>query len=299
MIGRLMSSFKRKEPLIAGARRMTCDHLEATIHALSRKGQGAAALKSLLQTQASLMLVTSMLRDEDARRDQALLAEVLNTMQAAQVGRLLKQRYSDLLAQAGLSSDTPDIKLLRSELLAGMPPNLSLNAKTGSFNPVVYRMVADLAELRGHTGHWPDGPDDLILSPPGLGHAYRLARRLLSKSDLAALGPTPMNRIAQTLTLLANQMACVAKTCAPMIKPHRKILLDAAQAAEQGMIDRTIDDLLKSRPTDTPAPLVQALEDARAKNLALLAQSGALGLAEAPAAFDRRIGAYWQHWRCG
>ncbi|MEM6458747.1 MAG: hypothetical protein AAF710_05080 [Planctomycetota bacterium] len=121
----------------------------------------------------------------------------------------------------------------------------------------VYRRVADLAEVRMRARYWHLPNGGFELLEPGLRTAYRDARR----------HPT-----ADTLAILRLQLAQVERAWPNVLTPTRKAL----RAAER----------LAAKHADSP--------DASGGDLAPLA---ARLFAETPAAFTKRLAAYWHAWR--
>lgn len=297
----LMSGFKRKEPVTVGARRIVCAELETAIQALSRPGKrdaSAIAGNALARASACLEQVAPMLTRETARQDRKRLARVRQTLDGARLGRQLAQRLDKLLKQGGLDAAEPSAKALRKSLTRGVRGSVALQARGRSFDPMVYRLVAELAELRGRVGHWPEPREQAAKDPPppGLIVCYRKARTLAGRSKAQ---PETLDAAGASLSQMVLALTLVAKACPALIKPQRALIAEAADATRR----QALDAALAGAATELEAkgPLSKALRDAqqssRADALRLVADAHAYALAETPQAFAKRLGAYWSAWR--
>jgi hypothetical protein len=297
-----MSSFKRRESVCAGARRQVCAELETAIQAMSRSAKrdpAAQAGRAVSRARAVAELVGPALPREVYRRDRKRLTAIGKTLGEARAGRRLVARLDTLMKAAGADAGDAAVKSLRKQLAQHRRGALALRTRGQQFDPVVYRLVAELAELRGHVGHWPEtdrgpGTDD-DTPPPGLAGCYRAARRA---ADAALADPGKLPAAVSALALLADALDTLTKACPQMLKPQRGLLRDAADAADKVALDPV---LLASAGKLEAADLTTALAEASALQWEPATQSVArarhFALAETPQAFVRRVSAYWQAWR--
>lgn len=299
-----MTSLRRQEPVGQGLRRIACERVEEAIRCLTRQpGQAPIALQRIDAARAALALLEPHLPRSAVRRDRAIFARLsLGLHQIVQPDALLSrldQRYRK-------KSDLPDdnaaadalkqaIKSLRKQWAIPPQTGSALNTRAGSFNPAIYRLVADMAELRGHAGTWPvdELPDN---APPlGLRRTYTQARKHLNRNQSAAASrktksAQPADPLAQrlaALTTLDHQLAILTKLAPPMIKAHRKLLARAIEHDTQADLDHQLARALANQqsqrkpaapPTAQHPSLIQAL-------------------AETPAGFANRMTRYWSAWR--
>ncbi|MEM1355881.1 MAG: hypothetical protein AAGC44_04150 [Planctomycetota bacterium] len=286
-----MSPLKRQESIEDGCRRLVCESIETAIRELTRKdGSTRAAAESVRQADAGIALIESELPREVTRRDRRLLDRIAAEIASALRPGLLLKHYDKLAGAAGVSIDSGQGKAFRKALARSQVAGLSMNAPNRSFDPIVYRLVADLAELRGQVGDWPVFEPDPARPPIGLRRAYTHARR-----D-AQLVPAPAEHAASRLRTLELHLAFLNRCCPAMVKPHRKLIQAAAEQLDQRATRSALAEMLTStEKSDWAKPLLDKLNDPSGTEdtTKLLAQA----FAESPAAFNNRIAAYWRSWR--
>jgi hypothetical protein len=291
-----MSTLKRQEPVGTGLRRIACEHIEAGVRALTRQDETAPGgpAESMRQAAAVLALIEPGLPRATARRAQDLFDQVTEALASIDrpvvlLGRLdahFKKPPSDA-ALAGA------VKALRKAWSSASGAGRALNSRGGNFDPAVYRLVADMAELRGHAGEWPVDAIDDDAPPPGLRRTYTRARRLAAEP----IGVEQLPALADTLATLRDQLAVLAKACSPMLKAQRKLIDRALPAIEAQRADAELDRALCER-LDLPdnSALPGALLTAERTD-ALLTGGLQAALAETPQAFHNRLQVYWSAWR--
>lgn len=293
-----MSSFKRRETVSAGARRQVCAELESAIQAMSRSAKrdpAASAGRAVERARAVTELIGPALPREVYRRDRKRLLAIGKTLAEARDGRRLVARLDALLKDAQADPADTLAKTLRKQLTQRRRGALALQTRGQQFDPVVYRLVAELAELRGHVGHWPDN-DTGDAPPPGLGACYRAARR---SADAALADPEKLPAAGTAIALLADALDTLTKACPAMLKPQRGLLRDAADAADCVAMDPVL--LASAKSLEGADDLANTLSEASALQwepaMKRVAQARGYALAETPQAFVRRASAYWQAWR--
>lgn len=286
-----MSSLRRQEPVGNGLRRIACGKIEEAIRSLTRQpGQCAQAHDAVRSAQAMLALLEPDLPSAVLRRDRAILARLLEGLdemnRPAQLLDRLDRRHKKAPADADLATA---VKALRKRWSGRSKAGLSMSSRAGNFNPAIYRLVADMAELRGYAETWPTEKIDSAVLPRGLRRTYTRARRLAGQ-------PTHANTLDERLTcitLLDRQLAAISKASPPMIKAHRKLLAKAIAGYTtlhlDGRLDKAIGQQLGKRYQDEPAQARALAQEAAAD----LTQA----LAESPAALTHRLNVYWSIWR--
>lgn len=298
-----MSSFKRRETVSAGARRQVCAELESAIQAMSRSAKrdpAASAGRAVERARAVTELVGPALPRDVYRRDRKRLLAIRKTLAEARDGRRLVARLDALLKDAQADPGDAVAKALRKQLTQRRRGALALQTRGQQFDPVVYRLVAELAELRGHVGHWPDtdgeSQDTGDGPPPGLGACYRAARR---SADASLADPEKLPAAGTAIALLADALGTLTKACPAMLKPQRGMLRDAADAADRTAVDPVL--LASAKKLEGADGLTNTLSEASALQwdpaMKRVAQARGYALAETPQAFVRRVSAYWQTWR--
>ncbi|XAM01124.1 CHAD domain-containing protein [Phycisphaeraceae bacterium D3-23] len=300
MIGTPMSSFKRKESVSAASRRLVCAQLESAIQALSRdtkRDNASEADRAIAGARAALELAGPALPRDIVRRDRKRLDAIAKTLGQARLCRRLGNRLDKLIKRAGLDTDDAALKQLRKQIAQHTEGNVALRTRGQRFDPMVYRLVAELAELRGHVGHWPDAKADTPEAPPpGLAAVYRAARNAARKADDEAADITaahrPIARLGESLTL-------ISKCCPAMLKPQRAMLEASAKPLAALALDaRLITSAGQDKSlADLAATLADAAQLDHADAASKLADARHYALAETPQAFTNRVGAYWIAWR--
>ncbi|MFN3168545.1 MAG: CHAD domain-containing protein [Phycisphaeraceae bacterium] len=291
-----MSTLKRQEPVGLGLRRIACEHIEAGVRALTRQveSDSRGPGESIRRASAVLALIQPALPRETARRAQGLFDQVAEALAsidrpAVLLGRL-DTRFKKPPSDAALAGA---VKALRKAWSSKTGGGRALNSRGGSFDPAVYRLVADMAELRGHAGEWPVDPIDDDAPPPGLRRAYARARRLAGDP----IDRDPLPELADALTQLRDQLAALSKACPPMLKAQRKLIDRVTPALIEQHADAELDRALRERldlPADSALPGGLATPE-RVDRWPIGDLRAAL--AETPQAFYNRVGAYWSAWR--
>jgi len=301
-----MSTFKRKESVALGARRLVCSHLEESIHALSQKGSAQGVRRPLMRAQAIMALVAPQFPAATVRRDRKLLEEVQRALDDAcfpgQASACLQKLSPKTTSDT--QSLTQCIKATRKRLTAQSGSSLSLNTRGKRLDPMVYRLVANLAQLRGHVGSWPDtaapkpNEENNAALPQGLIQSYRAAQRAL---DLPHDQADTFTKAASALNVLRDQLAAIGKCCPVMLKAQRSLIGEAATAASSAQFALSLQERLAA--DGEAKPLIQPLSVLVQKDIAAaqkaLNTARHQALAETPAAFNRRLNTYWAHWRQG
>ncbi|MFI4861803.1 MAG: hypothetical protein ACIAXF_14115 [Phycisphaerales bacterium JB063] len=295
-----MSSFKRKESVTAGSRRLVCAELESAIQALSRetkRDNAAQAVQALDRGRAALELAGNALPRDILRRDRKRFNAIGKTLRQARLCQRLSTRLDKLVRKAGLDTADPALKKLRKQLAEHTPSKVALRTRGQRFDPMVYRLVAELAELRGHVGLWPEAETDPPEPPPpGLSACYRAARNAARKAEQ---DPGQLAAAHPPVALLCDALTLVGKCCPAMIKPQRVILSAAAKPLHDHVTNAQLIEAAGQDKslTDLTAMLQEAAAPDYADAEASLAKARQFALAETPQAFLNRIGAYWSAWR--
>lgn len=290
-----MSSLRRQETTGTGLKRLACAQVEAAIRCLTRQaGQGDAAAQAINETQSILALIEPDLPRPAVRRDRAILSRLANGLteitEPALLAEQLHHRYKKNPSDAALASA---IKALRKRWATRGQSGSSMNNKAGSFNPAIYRLVADMAELRGHVGDWPINAITDDQPPRGLRRTYTRARRLANEPiNASALPP-----LTEALAELRAQLGIINKSCPTMVKAQRKLLTRTAEELNALIINDKLDTALRgqlskgdSKLLPTKKPLTRRVADCLGNDLNA-------ALAETPTAFMKRMQAYWSAWR--
>lgn len=289
-----MSTLRRQEPTGPGLKRIACAQVELAIRCLTRQaGQAAAAAQAIDTAQAALALIEPDLPRPIARRNRVLLtslsAGLAELTGPAILNEQLAKRYKKMPSDAALASA---IKTLRKRWVAHTPVGTTLKSKAGNFNPVIYRLVADMAELRGHCGDWPVENIDNALLPRGLRRTYTRARKLANDS-----APTEsIEPLTQTLTELVIMLGLLSKACPAMVKAHRKLLARATNQLKSIQRAQALDQALHAELGKSTAPTHSPSGSFNPSFTDPITSDLADALAETPAAFIRRMQTYWNHW---
>ncbi|MEM9345557.1 MAG: hypothetical protein AAGB26_02955 [Planctomycetota bacterium] len=290
-----MSTLRRQEPAAAGLKRIACSQVEAAIRSLTRQaGQAANAAQAIEHAHAVLTLIEPDLPRPTVRRDRAILTKLSRGLAAmtepAVLTSVLNSRYKKTPSDAALTSA---VKSLRKRWGSGGRSKAALSSKAGSFNPAIYRLVADMAELRGHMGNWPT--EDLAPGQPprGLRRTYMKARRLANEP----LTVDAINPLHNSLSELAIQLGVISKACPTMIKAQRKLLSRASDELLELYHNEVIDKALRAelgKASSKSLPRKKAIAQRISGDLT---QDLEAALAETPAGFMKRMQAYWSAWR--
>jgi len=245
--------------------------------------------------QSMLALLEPELPRAGVKRDRALLSRIIDGLDEMPRPSLLPAQLN-ARHQKTPSDDTElaqAVKALRKHWAGQDHGDLAMSSKAGSFNPAIYRLVADMAELRGHLDHWSieQVPDDA--PPRGLRRTYTKARRIahepVATDSFAAL--------VGVLDELTVQVSVINKACPVMVKAQRKLLSRGTDALTAVLQSEQLDAALRaelgknaSKAMPGPTPLAERVADVMRSNVQP-------ALAESPAAFMNRLKAYWSAWR--
>lgn len=289
-----MSTLRKQESTGPGLKRIACAQVESAIRCLTRQaGQGVAAAEAIDQARAVLALIEPDLPRLTVRRERAILSRLNDglviltqpTLLVEQLDRRYKKRPSD----AALATA---VKALRKRWASHTPSGSALSSKAGNFNPAIYRLVADMAELRGHLDSWPVDEVPSDLPPLGLRRSYTKARKLANEPITAeTLGP-----LSEAITELASQLAVISKACPVMVKAQRKLLSRAADELNSLQQSRALDKALRAELGKDASKALPTGKSIDTQAAACLGNDLADALAETPAAFMRRMQAYWTAW---
>ena len=164
-----------------------------------------------------------------------------------------------------------------------------------TFNPAIYRLVADMAELRGHVGDWPVDtvPDEQ--PPRGLRRTYTRARKLAGES----INTESIQPLTEVLDELATQLGVISKACPAMVKAQRKLLTRAAEELHDLQQAAALNKALRAELGQDASKSLPAFKPLSKQAADRLGTDLADALAETPAAFMKRVQAYWVVWRGG
>lgn len=290
-----MSTLRRQEPVGTGLKRIACERVEAGVRALTRQAdQTATAALAIRQATAVLELIAPHLPRATARRDLALAERLRDglveidrpTALLARLNRLYKKSPpDDALAGA--------VKSLRKQWAGSSNGGRTLNSPGGSFDPAIYRLVADMAELRGHVGEWHVEPISDDAPYTGLRRTYNRARRLVAQP----IKPNGLGDLIIALSALSEQLTMISKACPPMIKAQRKLLNRACEVLEALQADHALDHALRSALGSRTKPILPDREPVAKRLSAILVTDLQPALAETPAAFINRMRVYGSAWR--
>lgn len=286
-----MTSLRRQEPLGPGLKRIACEATESAIRALTRQpGQAREAIASIHAAQAMLALLEPDLPNATARRDRAILDRLIDGLTEMTRPCLLLEQLDSRYKKAPDDSDLAQaVKALRKRWSSMSKPDMAMSSRAGNFNPAIYRLVADMAELRGHAGAWPveDLPDDA--PPRGLRRTYHKARRRAAQPTTA----DSLGELIHATTLLNHQLDVLSKTAPPMLKAQRKLITRAIDGYTQLHLESLLDHAIHQQLGKRETPATDDIRERSDAPAAALTQA----LAETPAAMTNRLNVYWSVWR--
>ena len=290
-----MSTLRRQEPVGPGLKRIACDQVESAIRCLTRQaGQSVAAEQAIDQALAVLALVEPDLPRPMVRRDRAILARLRDGLaelaQPVLLAELLGKRYKKTPTDSALASA---VKTLRKRWASGGKACSAMSSKAGSFNPAIYRLVADMAELRGHLGGWPVDTIANDQPPRGLRRTYTRARKLANEPMTASALPA----LTQTLAELATQLGVFGKACPTMLKAQRKLITRSVDELTSLILNDKLDAALRAELGKSASKALPSKKPMAQRAAACLDSNLDTALAETPAAFMKRMQAYWAAWR--
>ena len=263
-------ALKRREPLVKFVRRAACGQLDAADDALQAAARGdkrardrvARAQRELLRLRALLRLVRGPLGPDTFGREHGA------------VQRLLRRIAPH--GPAGVTAATAKAAEIDT------PAPVSTPVAT----PVLLRALADLAEIRVRAAHWhlPNAGFDALA--PALRTAWRQAAR-----PLGGARATPPAALAQAALTLHDQLRYLERVWPDALGAPRGLARTLATEATR-LAERN------PAPGDhVPVEPVKHADQARAAAVARVNAAAALLAAETPAAFTRRVSAYWDQWR--
>lgn len=289
-----MNTLRRQDRAGAGLKRIACEELESAIRLLTREqGRAPQARGALCRVRALLTLLEPVMPRAAVRRDQAILDRLMSGLAEligpAELLVRLDAVYKKPPADADLASA---VKALRKQWSPRGAAGQKMNSRAGSFNPTIYRLVADMAELRGHVGDWAITDLNDQAPPPGLRRTYLKTRRLMTNAGSDA----SISELADMTRLLAEQLGALSKCCPAMLKPQRKMLNRATEQLSEIDMDRQVAAALRKQLGQAKPAAWSAGKPAE-RVAEVLHQELGPALAETPAAFSNRIGVYWRVWR--
>lgn len=274
------TTIKRKDTVVKAVRRNAAVHLDAVITALTgtRDDRLAVAERELRRMVALIELVRRPLGAEVFQRERRVVLRALKVVAS----------NADVLKAAGLKSlaaaDPPvAVDALLERMAVGSDQSKAERKKTEP-DPKVLRLLADLAEMRMRARYWHLPAGEFELVAPGLRASYLRVHKL-------AAGPAT-DTAAEAWGTLADQLQGIERAWPALLTPLRKELRAAERKARRlatltDLIEPVVDhETLRPR---LDAELAELEKDASAHHARLLA--------ETPAAFVKRIGAYWDVWR--
>lgn len=290
-----MNGLRRQEPIGAGLRRIVCEQVETAIRCLTRQtGQVSDAYGAVRAAEAALALIEPDLPRPTVRRDRALInrlgAGLQELTEPAMLLAQAEQRYKKSPSDGTLADA---LKALRKKWSGRAKPGQALSSRAGSFNPAIYRIVADMAELRGHAGDWPTDTSDSAALPRGLRRGYNRALRAIDQP----INKTALPELINALRQLELQLAVLTKCCPGMIKAQRKLLSKTMDQLDTIRMDIELDGALSRQLGQAGRASAPKSEPIDRRVRQVLDADGAAALAETTAAFHKRLQAYWSAWR--
>ena len=274
-----VTTFKRKGPLVKTVRRNATTHLDAVIKALTGTADDrlAVAERELQRLMALLELVRRPLGGQVFQRERRVLLRAFKALPDSAEER----KMAPLRALA--AADPPvDVDEVLPQITPDPAPKPT--AKKAGPDPKLLRLLADLAEMRMRARYWHLPAGEFGLLAPGLRASYTLARK-------HAAGP-PTAAAVEAWRTLADQMQSLERAWLPVLTPLRKELRSAEKQARLGAAVHDLKSALGDHATLGPrldAELSGIDKTAPAQHARLLA--------ETPAAFVKRMQAYWDAWR--
>ena len=290
-----MSTLRKQEPVRPGLQRSACVQVELAIRSLTRQaGQADAAKQAIEQARAVLALIEPDLPRPAVRRDRTIITRLMKGLDElttpAVLARQLDQTYKKNPSNAALASA---LKTLRKRYASGGPSKAALSSKAGNFNPAIYRLVADMAELRGHMGTWPTEEVPGDQPPRGLRRTYTKAHKLgAGPITAASLGPA-----AEATSELAIQLNIIAKACPTMLKAQRKLLSRTAGELIELRQSEALDAALRAELGKSASKSLPAKQPVAKQAAEKIGSDFETALVETPTAFMKRVQAYWSAWR--
>jgi hypothetical protein len=290
-----MSTLRKQDTTGPGLKRIACEHVETAIRCLTRQaGRGVAANEAIEQTAAVLSLIEPDLPRPDVRRDRAILQRLSSGLAELTTPAMLTDRLSARYKKSASDAElAAAVKQLRKRWSRRDPAGSAMNNKAGGFNPAIYRLVADMAELRGHVGGWSVDAIADDAPPRGLRRTYTRARKLADEPVTADTLPG----LIATLTELSHQLGVVSKACPKLLKAQRKLVAKALKALDALALDEAIDTALREQLGKSAEKLLPKRPPLAERAGAAVANDLDHSLAETPAAFTKRVQAYWTAWR--
>ncbi|MEM8737750.1 MAG: hypothetical protein AAGG38_04640 [Planctomycetota bacterium] len=318
-------TFKRKEPLVKAVRRGAVRHLNVVIEALTRPGQSAKFGRELARLDALVQLFRGPLGPEVYRRESRVLTRAFQSIQPA--GAIGQAEVASRLT--ALASEPPAIPI---DGLLETPASVTAErpqasdeskepggrGKRGAPDPDRLRLMADLAEMRMRARYWhlPDGGFEQL--SPGLRRSYNQAAKAAESLSTSGRAAPPDgsgaagDAAAQVVPGAVSGvipgviLGKAVVRLAVQIQSFERVWPDGLQVYPREL--RGLADALRERAVLTQLPQcweghAQERELETRRQAAALEWDGTIRLAsarlfaETPAAFVKRLGAYWAAWR--
>ena len=256
-------ALKRRETLVKFVRRAALGHLDAAGAALRAGAEGGKRSAARVgRARRELLRLRALLR-----LVRGPLGSAAFSREHAAVQRLVR-RIAPYAEAAGVDRG---------------------QARKPAPGPALLRALADLAEIRVRAKHWhvpAAGFDGLA---PALRSAWRQATRPVTGPR--AVVPAALADAALTLH---DQLRCVERAWPEAIDAPRQLAKDLAAAAGRwAALSARAEAPAGGDRAGPPKQLAEDLAQTRAEVDALTARLRA----ETPAAFTRRLSAYWELWR--
>ena len=286
-------ALKRREPLVKFVRRAARGHLEAADEALRAGSEGgkrapaqvARARRELLRLRALLRLVRGPLGATAFAREHGAVQRLLRRVTPHAEG----MDAAALRALTGLGKWVEGAKSKTSAASGGGPSG----RRPVAAGPALLRALADLAEVRVRAAHWHVSDADFEALAPALRSAWRQSTRPVTGARAA----TPA-ALADAALTLHDQLRCIERVWPEAIDAPRQLARTlAADATRLAALDVLPTGDSGNRDDEKAVALQKALAKARAQAASDVDDAAALLRAEAPAAFTRRVAAYWDRWR--
>lgn len=268
------TTFRRKDPVVKAVRRSAAAHLDGAIAALTgSRADREAARREVERLGSLLRLVQRPLGSAAVSRERRVLQRALQ--------QLAPREAPGAAALRALAAAEPAVDvgvLLQETFPEGEAPDRP------DPDPEVLRLLADLAEVRMRARYWHLPAGGFAVLAPGLSWAYRGA--------LKAASAEPSCGASAAWRTLGDQVQLLERAWPEQLAPLRKSLRAAQKRAEALSAFAGLAEPVGDHPQLRPrldAQTARLTAEARADRLRLLAES--------PAAFVKRLGAYWTAWR--
>ena len=257
-----MFELKRKEPVAETLRELAVAGLECAITMLTRPGQGGeGALGELERVAAVVELIGPSHGKGFHDYEQGAMGRAMERLARRRTARSALA----LIKPLGEGYDKSELSAVRKVLRGEVGPNgAPALRRRMALDPVVYRLVADLAEARARAARWPIPEDDAGVLRAGLAN---LRRRLTRKDRLDsgvcgqlteslrliepcwASGIKPLRKAAQSLTGLSARWAALRRL-GELAEPDSALLvwLDKRRAEVERQTNKPLGRLTVEAP---------------------------------------------------